>query len=66
MVKQICLPSRLPTRCCRRDKACSPGCATGRTSEGWRQFFENYWRLIYNVARKSGLGNLVSRSLAQE
>lgn len=23
--------------------------------EGWQEFFDTYWRLIYNVARKAGL-----------
>jgi RNA polymerase sigma factor (sigma-70 family) len=33
--------------------------------EGWREFFDTYWRLIYNVARKSGLGDLEAQEIVQ-
>ena len=33
--------------------------------EGWREFFETYWRLIYNVARKSGLGDSQAQDVVQ-
>jgi len=33
--------------------------------EGWRAFFEMYWRLIYNVARKSGLADLEAQEVVQ-
>ena len=33
--------------------------------EGWREFFDSYWRLIYNVARKSGLGDAESQDVVQ-
>ena len=33
--------------------------------EGWREFFDTYWRLIYNVARKSGLGDLEAQEVVQ-
>ena len=33
--------------------------------DGWREFFEKYWRLIYNVARKSGLGELEAQEVVQ-
>lgn len=33
--------------------------------EGWREFFETYWRLIYNVARKSGLDDLQAQEVVQ-
>ena len=33
--------------------------------DGWREFFDTYWRLIYNVARKSGLGDLEAQEVAQ-
>ena len=26
----------------------------GTADEGWREFFEIYWKLIYNTARRSG------------
>jgi RNA polymerase sigma-70 factor (ECF subfamily) len=33
--------------------------------EGWREFFDTYWRLIYNVARKSGLGDVEAQEIVQ-
>jgi RNA polymerase sigma-70 factor (ECF subfamily) len=33
--------------------------------DGWRQFFEMYWRLIYNVARKAGLSDLEAQEVVQ-
>lgn len=33
---------------------------------GWREFFDRYWRLIYNVARKSGLGDADAQEIVQE
>jgi RNA polymerase sigma factor (sigma-70 family) len=33
--------------------------------EGWRDFFDRYWRLIYNVARKSGLGDYQAQEVVQ-
>ncbi|RFC51321.1 MAG: RNA polymerase sigma-70 factor, ECF subfamily [Verrucomicrobia bacterium] len=33
---------------------------------GWREFFDTYWRLIYNVARKSGLGDQDAQDLVQD
>src|SRR5690242_1250894 len=33
--------------------------------EGWREFFDCYWRLIYNVARKSGLGDTEAQDVVQ-
>jgi RNA polymerase sigma factor (sigma-70 family) len=35
-------------------------------SESWRTFFETYWRLIYNVARKSGLPDDQAQDVVQE
>src|SRR5512140_3209724 len=32
----------------------------------WRLFFETYWRLIYNVARKSGLRDSDAQDIVQE
>ena len=32
----------------------------------WRTFFETYWRLIYNVARKSGLSDDAAQEVVQE
>lgn len=33
--------------------------------EGWREFFDTYWRLIYNVARKSGLQEVEAQDVVQ-
>jgi RNA polymerase sigma factor (sigma-70 family) len=35
-------------------------------SLSWRGFFETYWRLIYNVARKSGLSEHEAEEVVQE
>lgn len=35
-------------------------------SDSWRTFFDTYWRLIYNVARKSGLNDVEAQDLVQE
>ncbi len=32
---------------------------------GWREFFETYWRLIYNVSRKSGLADAEAQDVVQ-
>lgn len=32
----------------------------------WQAFFDTYWRLIYNVARKSGLGDAEAQDVVQE
>lgn len=32
----------------------------------WRTFFETYWRLIYNVARKTGLSDDAAQEVVQE
>src|SRR2546430_11402643 len=34
--------------------------------ESWRTFFNLYWRLLYNVARKSGLDDLSAQEIVQE
>ena len=34
--------------------------------EGWREFFETYWRLIYTVARRAGLADAEAQDLTQE
>jgi len=33
---------------------------------GWRVFFDTYWRLIYNVARKAGLTDADAQDVVQE
>ena len=35
-------------------------------SDSWRTFFDTYWRLIYNVARKSGLSEDQAQEVVQE
>jgi RNA polymerase sigma factor (sigma-70 family) len=32
---------------------------------GWREFFDSYWRLIYNVGRKSGLNDADAQEVVQ-
>ena len=34
--------------------------------EGWREFFETYWKLIYKVARGSGLAHAEAEDVVQE
>jgi len=34
--------------------------------ESWRTFFDLYWRLLYNVARKSGLDDAGGQEIVQE
>jgi RNA polymerase sigma factor (sigma-70 family) len=34
--------------------------------ESWRTFFNLYWRLLYNVARKSGLDDLCAQEIVQD
>jgi RNA polymerase sigma factor (sigma-70 family) len=33
--------------------------------DGWREFFDTYWRLIYNVARKAGLADAEAQDVVQ-
>jgi len=33
--------------------------------DGWREFFDTYWRLIYNVARRSGLRDSEAQEVVQ-
>jgi RNA polymerase sigma-70 factor (ECF subfamily) len=35
-------------------------------SDSWRAFFETYWRLLYNVARKAGLNDSEAQDVVQE
>ena len=34
--------------------------------ESWRNFFDRYWELLYNVARRSGLGEAEAQDVVQE
>lgn len=34
--------------------------------EGWREFFDTYWRLIYSVASKAGLNDAEAQDVVQE
>ena len=34
--------------------------------ESWRTFFDLYWRMLYNVARRSGLGEADAEDVVQE
>jgi RNA polymerase sigma-70 factor (ECF subfamily) len=33
--------------------------------DGWREFFDTYWRLIYNVARRAGLADTEAQEVVQ-
>jgi RNA polymerase sigma factor (sigma-70 family) len=35
-------------------------------SEGWKRFFDTYWRLIYSAAIKSGLSDAEAQDVVQE
>lgn len=35
-------------------------------NEGWRRFFDTYWKLIYNAAVKSGLSDAEAQDVVQE
>jgi RNA polymerase sigma-70 factor (ECF subfamily) len=35
-------------------------------SAGWRDFFDTYWELIYNVGRKAGLNDAEAQDVVQE
>jgi RNA polymerase sigma-70 factor (ECF subfamily) len=35
-------------------------------SDSWQTFFDTYWRLLYNVARKSGLSDPEAQDVVQE
>lgn len=37
-----------------------------RENESWREFFETYWKLIYNTARRSGLTDAEAQDVIQE
>lgn len=34
-------------------------------NDGWREFFDTYWRLIYRVARQSGLEDAAAQDVVQ-
>ena len=34
--------------------------------EGWREFFDSYWRLIYSFARKTGLNDAECQDIVQD
>ena len=34
--------------------------------QGWREFFETYWRLIYSVATKAGLNDSDAQDIVRE
>jgi len=54
-------PDSLPTRASLLSRLRNLG-----DSDSWRTFFETYWRLLYNVARKSGLADAESQDVVQE
>src|SRR5436190_2368957 len=34
--------------------------------ESWRTFFDRYWRLLYNVARRSGMDDASAQEIVQD
>src|SRR6267378_7442747 len=34
--------------------------------DSWRDFFDTYWRLIFNLARKAGLSDAEAQDIVQE
>src|SRR5262245_48392204 len=34
--------------------------------ESWKRFFDTYWKLIYSVARKAGLGDAEAQDVVQD
>src|SRR5579859_3887350 len=34
--------------------------------EGWQEFFDTYWKLIYNTGRKAGLTEVEAQDLVQD
>jgi RNA polymerase sigma factor (sigma-70 family) len=52
--------SRLPTR-----QSLLSRLRDWQDQEGWREFFDKYWRLIYNVARKTGLADAEAQDVVQ-
>lgn len=54
-------PDSLPTRVSLLHRLRNLGDA-----ESWQTFFEMYWRLLYNVARKSGLQDPEAQDVVQE
>src|ERR1700761_404347 len=40
--------------------------ANWEDQRNWQEFFETYWRLIYSVARKSGLSDTEAQDDVQE
>src|SRR6266508_412338 len=37
-----------------------------RDDVSWREFFDTYWELLYNVARKAGLTDTEAQEVVQE
>ena len=54
-------PDSLPTRASLLSRLRDLG-----DCDSWRTFFETYWRLLYNVARKSGLADAEAQDVVQE
>jgi len=54
-------PDSLPTRSSLLSRLRDLG-----DSGSWRDFFETYWRLLYNVARKSGLADAEAQDVVQD
>jgi RNA polymerase sigma factor (sigma-70 family) len=49
----------------RRGVVCCCGCGIWGDEKSWREFFDLYWRLLYNVTRKAGFGPEDSADVVQ-
>ena len=54
-------PEFIPTRQTLLDRMRGEG-----DDESWREFFETYWKLIYNAGRKAGLSDSEAQDVVQE
>lgn len=60
MVEEPGTDSLLPTR-----KSLLSRLRDCQDQDGWREFFEMYWRLVYRVARQSGLDDAAAQDVVQ-
>lgn len=54
-------PELLPTR-----RSLLSKLKSWENQDSWREFFDTYWKLIYNVARKAGLDEAEAQEAVQE
>ena len=54
-------PEFIPTRQTLLDRMRGEG-----NDDSWHEFFETYWKLIYNAGRKGGLSDAEAQDVVQE